>query len=246
LGLSATLHGLVTTLLIFDFASVQPKFTKPIAIDVIFSSPSPGGGGKRAGTELGTISTDAPSTLENKSSRIENINQKADSQLREQEINEEKIEDISDLSQKRTEEQKQESSYKKNKSISQLQKSNIFPQLIATTTTEGSPGIPGDLTKGTIGETIAPIYQLGSKNNPLPSYPLIARKNGFEGKVLIEVQISQQGKIKTILLKKSSGHSVLDHAAMEGVKNWKFEPAKRMGLSVDGAVTIPLIFKLKN
>jgi len=118
--------------------------------------------------------------------------------------------------------------------------------LIATTTTEGSPGTPGNLTKGIIGKTVAPIYQLGSKNNPLPSYPLIARKNGFEGKVLIEAQVSRQGRIKTILLRESSGHLVLDHAAMEGVKNWKFEPAKRMGLSIDGSVTIPLIFKLKN
>ena len=62
IGLSATLHGLAGALLIFDFASIQPKFTEPIAVNVIFSSPSPGGGEEKAGTDLGTISVDAPSS----------------------------------------------------------------------------------------------------------------------------------------------------------------------------------------
>ena len=241
IGLSATLHGLAGALLIFDFASIQPKFTEPIAVNVIFSSPSPGGGEEKVGTDLGTISVDAPSS--NKKNRnIENVHEVTNSQLRKQETGEKKI----ILPKEMIEKQEQGNNRQENESDPQFQENSTPSQLIATTTTEGSPGTPGNLTKGIIGKTVAPIYQLGSKNNPLPSYPLIARKNGFEGKVLIEAQVSRQGRIKTILLRESSGHLVLDHAAMEGVKNWKFKPAKRMGLSIDGSVTIPLIFKLKN
>ena len=90
IGLSATLHGLAGALLIFDFASIQPKFTEPIAVNVIFSSPSPGGGEEKAGTDLGTISVDAPSSSK-KSRNIENADEVTNSQLRKQETGEKKI-----------------------------------------------------------------------------------------------------------------------------------------------------------
>ena len=239
IGLSVALHGLVGGLLIFDFTTIQPKFTKPIAINVIFSSPNPGGGEEKAGADLGTISVVAPSA-NTKNSKTENVDEVMDEQLKTQEASEKE----NATANKKIE--KHKTDHKKSELKHQLKRGSTPSQLMATTTTEGSPGVPGSLANGMVGKTIAPIYQLGSKNNPIPDYPLTARKNGFEGKVLIEAQISQQGRIKTILLKESSGHHVLDHAAMEGIKNWKFEPAKQMGLSVDGTVTIPLIFKLKN
>jgi protein TonB len=80
--------------------------------------------------------------------------------------------------------------------------------------------------------------------NPSPRYPEAARKKGQHGVVLLLVSLSAQGEPKEIHIQKSSGYSLLDKAALEGVWQWKFKPASLGGISVGSQVTVPVVFNL--
>ena len=86
-----------------------------------------------------------------------------------------------------------------------------------------------------------PMYR---KNTP-PQYPLIARRRGYQGKVLLEVLVNKDGRAGSIRLARSSGYEVLDRAAIKGVRNWLFHPAKRGNELVEMWVEIPIRFQLK-
>ena len=62
-----------------------------------------------------------------------------------------------------------------------------------------------------------------------PFYPQEARQKGFEGGVNFYLLVSEEGEVKQAKVTKSSGHDILDDAALEYGKNLKFEPALREG-----------------
>jgi protein TonB len=80
--------------------------------------------------------------------------------------------------------------------------------------------------------------------NPPPAYPELARQMGYEGLVILKVRVSRHGTCLAIEVRKSSGYEVLDKAAREAVKRWKFKPAMADGSPVEGEVEIPIRFKL--
>lgn len=89
-----------------------------------------------------------------------------------------------------------------------------------------------------------PRYNAAYLSNPKPAYPLAARRRGIEGKVLLRVEVSASGEAMQVQLKKSSGHDMLDQAALEAVRGWRFVPAKRGNTAVVAWVEVPLVFKL--
>lgn len=82
--------------------------------------------------------------------------------------------------------------------------------------------------------------------NPKPHYPLLARKQGIEGRVVVNVLVSAQGTVKTISVGQSSGSRLLDNAALQTVKKWRFHPVLHNGKAVPSSETVPIVFKLKN
>jgi protein TonB len=86
-----------------------------------------------------------------------------------------------------------------------------------------------------------PLY----RRNPVPEYPLIARRRGYQGTVVLEVLVSRDGKVKELNLSASSGHSVLDQAALASVKGWLFDPGTRGGEKVEMWVKVPVRFELE-
>ncbi len=48
-------------------------------------------------------------------------------------------------------------------------------------------------------------------------YPFIAKKNGIEGKVIIQFKILKDGKVKDIKIVKSSGFKILDKSAIKAI-----------------------------
>lgn len=86
----------------------------------------------------------------------------------------------------------------------------------------------------------SPIYRV----NPPPFYPRTARALGLEGTVELNVLVDAGGRVRDLKLFKSSGHKMLDRAAMESVKNWLFEPGKKGSHPVDMWVVVPMVFKL--
>jgi protein TonB len=82
------------------------------------------------------------------------------------------------------------------------------------------------------------------RENRPPVYPGAARQRGYEGDVLIAAEVRADGRIGAVRVKRSSGYASLDSSALEAVRAWRFEPARRMGASVDAWVEIPIRFKL--
>ena len=82
--------------------------------------------------------------------------------------------------------------------------------------------------------------------NPKPLYPKRARKHGVEGQVLLRVQIGTDGKSKAVETLRTSGHPLLDAAAVKAVRKWRFSPALRNGAPVVATLDIPITFRIKN
>lgn len=80
---------------------------------------------------------------------------------------------------------------------------------------------------------------------PVPPYPKKARKRKLQGTVLLWVLISPQGTVMNVGIESSSGHPSLDHAAITGIRGWRFIPARQRGIAVKERVFVPLKFELK-
>lgn len=91
-------------------------------------------------------------------------------------------------------------------------------------------------------EQAYPDYKL----NPKPQYPMIARRRGYEGSILLKVFVLEGGSVGKIELKKSSGYGILDQSALEAVKDWIFIPGKKNGEAISSWVTVPIKFQLNS
>ncbi len=88
-------------------------------------------------------------------------------------------------------------------------------------------------------------YKAAYLNNPRPLYPLLAIRQGAQGQVLLLVEVLPDGRAGRIELEKFSGHAMLDAAAMNAVRAWRFTPARKDGLLTTQTVRIPIHFNLK-
>jgi protein TonB len=113
----------------------------------------------------------------------------------------------------------------------------------SATHSAGHPN-PGISAIATPGETISdakPRY----KNNPRPGYPDIARKRNAQGTVVILALVNEKGSVEEAWVESSSGHVILDNAAISAVKSWDFEPGRHGDHPVKSHVILPITFQLK-
>lgn len=59
-------------------------------------------------------------------------------------------------------------------------------------------------------------------HNRPPAYPVLARRLGYEGRVIVRVRVSPEGAAEEVALGESSGYASLDRAALEAVRGWRF------------------------
>jgi protein TonB len=90
-----------------------------------------------------------------------------------------------------------------------------------------------------------PDYQAAYLNNPIPAYPMAARRMGWQGRVVLNVEVLANGLPGQIKLHQSSGHEVLDNAALQAVRSWRFVPARQGGQVVTQRFLVPIPFILK-
>jgi len=91
---------------------------------------------------------------------------------------------------------------------------------------------------------VVALTQASYRDTPSPSYPESARRDGREGRVLLRVLVDHQGRIKQVDINSSSGSDVLDHAAAEAIKRWRFHPARYGDKPVESWLRIPIEFRL--
>ncbi len=94
----------------------------------------------------------------------------------------------------------------------------------------------------------------GAEDNPLPQpvatnaappYPEEARAAGRQGTVTLRLRIGVDGRVESLKLLTSSGTPSLDESALATVKQWRFEPAHRLGRPVAMDVKTSVKFEIQ-
>jgi len=78
-------------------------------------------------------------------------------------------------------------------------------------------------------------------------YPLVARDNNWEGMATVRLAIGANGMIASITIAQSSGHEVLDRAALEMIRKAKGAvpiPAALRGKPF--VISIPVLYEIKD
>jgi protein TonB len=81
--------------------------------------------------------------------------------------------------------------------------------------------------------------------NPAPQFPEEARAAGQQGVVVLLVRVASDGSVERVSVETTSGFPLLDAAATEGVKRWRFQPARRAGVPVTYDVPVPIRFTIR-
>lgn len=76
-----------------------------------------------------------------------------------------------------------------------------------------------------------------------PRYPQRAMRRGEEGLVRVKVEVGADGEPSSVSVETSSQSRELDRAALDAVRRWRFQPAKRDGIAVAGTLIVPIEFK---
>lgn len=91
---------------------------------------------------------------------------------------------------------------------------------------------------GGVGHAIATVTA-GGPNRPPPRYPTRARRRGLQGRVVLLVRVDAAGGVAEIRVDHSSGHRMLDRAALKTVRNWRF------AAHAERRVRVPVVFRLQ-
>lgn len=80
-----------------------------------------------------------------------------------------------------------------------------------------------------------------------PRYPVGALQSGREGWVMLSYVVSAEGEVIEPMIEDSSGHEVLEKAALDAVRSWKYRPAQENGTPVEQSMVKSTIrFVLNN
>lgn len=111
---------------------------------------------------------------------------------------------------------------------------------------------PGKLSEARTGRIFtlganAPDFTLPSlQEEPVPiRYPRWAVREGWEGTLVIAVEILVSGKVGRMQVMESTGYPLLDESAAEAVRQWHFHPATEKGRPVTSCIQIPILFRIE-
>lgn len=76
---------------------------------------------------------------------------------------------------------------------------------------------------------------------PAPAYPLLARQARVAGDVVIDAVIDERGNV--VEMHTISGLPILALAAMEAVRQWKYEPTTLGGEAVSVRLLVTITFE---
>ncbi|MFZ8833111.1 MAG: energy transducer TonB [Candidatus Caldipriscus sp.] len=74
-----------------------------------------------------------------------------------------------------------------------------------------------------------------------PEYPVRARREGWQGTVVVQVVLSSNGTIRSLNVLKSSGYDILDRAAVEAIRGWQFSSNVPEGC--EGKITMRFVLE---
>lgn len=90
--------------------------------------------------------------------------------------------------------------------------------------------------------TVGQVDYLGKR--PTPVYPRLSERRGEQGRVMLRVLISPQGRVADVTVQRSSGYARLDEAAVQAMRQARFRPYTENGVAYPARVDIPFDFVL--
>jgi periplasmic protein TonB len=112
-------------------------------------------------------------------------------------------------------------------------------------------GTGAGIGSGSGGGTGGGPYRPGSGITPpsllrevKPDYTEEARRRGINGDVELEIVVRSDGTVGDVRLQRGLGAG-LDQRAIDAVRQWRFSPARRLGVPVDVLVEVAVEFKLR-
>lgn len=94
-------------------------------------------------------------------------------------------------------------------------------------------------------ETISTKTKPDYFQNRPPKYPPLAKQMHQEGLVMLMVEVDRKGLVVKVEVKQSSGYQLLDQAALEAVRYWRFQPERIGDIPIESKVVIPVRFRLE-
>lgn len=95
--------------------------------------------------------------------------------------------------------------------------------------------------------TPAPVVHVTARplaGNALPEYPEAAREDGLQGRVRLLLTIDTQGRVEAVQWLQRSGIALLDLAARDAARTWRYEPARLGTEAVASTITVAIRFQL--
>lgn len=115
-----------------------------------------------------------------------------------------------------------------------LPRQHAFPHVDGTAEVNSLPA-----TAGAVGDS-EPSFN----GNAPPIYPEAAILAGWEGEVLLRLHVASSGAVDRVDVVRSSGHPILDGAAVNAVSRWRGQPAYLGGIPQASVEVLPVRFRL--
>lgn len=81
---------------------------------------------------------------------------------------------------------------------------------------------------------------------PPLNYPLKAKRRGYQGVAILQIELNAKGAITKLSVLQSSGFTELDKAALNNVSQWKFHPVIRDNHGIKARFSVPIEFSLRS
>jgi TonB family protein len=120
-----------------------------------------------------------------------------------------------------------------------LFKKSVVPPPPVTSDAVAAPAMPSTQRQGQDAESLPQkVY------SPTPTYPASALRQGLTGRVVLRVHVDADGAVVSAGVLRSSGHPILDDAALAGVRQWRFQPARQLGVAIEQKIAVPITFRI--
>ncbi len=151
------------------------------------------------------------------------------------------------------------------KQVNIIKEQDLPPDVSTVGVTGGVPGgvpggqaggVIGGIIGGTVGGNLPPPpketprrIRVGGQvqtaklvNKVQPIYPPLARQARIQGTVRLQAVIAKDGSV--VELQVLSGHPLLQQAALDAVRQWRYQPTRLNGEPVEVVTTVDVIFTL--
>ena len=78
----------------------------------------------------------------------------------------------------------------------------------------------------------------------MPSYPAMARGGKLEGEIVLSAVVAPDGTVKSV--RAVNGNPILANAAIDAVKQWRYDPFKLNGVPIETETTVKVKFSRSN